>query len=198
MLYSESLRLAFVHIHKTGGISFRTFLQSSLPDMKEMPELLNPHATVAELFSTLCQRGENPYDTRILTVIRNPFAHAVSIYHFWRSDNLPKEEKQLPKIQLTRRLSFKDFLKHFINEDIFARSLLVDKKIPENVYIIKLEKFTEDVNRIINEQLRLGVNINLPHCNSSEHGPFMEYYDEECIAKIRRVNKWCFDQGFYD
>jgi hypothetical protein len=166
--------------------------------MEEMAELLDPHATVTDLFSTLQKRGQNPYDTRIMTILRNPFAHALSIYQFWRSDILTDEEKELAYVKITRRLSFPEFLKNLIVEDPFARALLVDNRIPRNVNIIKLETFVTDTHRILNEQLQLNVDVNLPHYNATKHGPVMGYYDQESRALIRRVYQWCFDQGFYD
>ncbi|HWO74226.1 MAG TPA: hypothetical protein VNN21_11790, partial [Dehalococcoidia bacterium] len=67
MLYSPKHNLAFLHIHKTGGTSFRDFLHRAIPDVQEMPELPGPHYTISEVFAALQRRSEDPLKWTILT-----------------------------------------------------------------------------------------------------------------------------------
>jgi len=111
MLYSPKHNLAFLHIHKIGGTSFRDFLQRAIPDMQDMPELPEPHYTVQEFFSALKGRGLDPSTSHVLTIIRNPLAHIVSIYHYWRGPEISPELYPDPPVSLARELSFPDFIR---------------------------------------------------------------------------------------
>ncbi len=65
MLYSETHRLAFIHIHKTGGLSLRAALVGSIPDLREVPELPETHHTLTEFFSVLSAGGRpGPHSSR--------------------------------------------------------------------------------------------------------------------------------------
>jgi len=197
MFYSPGSDLGFVHIHKTGGISFRRFLRRNIADMQMMPELPHAHHSVAELFAALSARGQDPTNTRVLSIIRNPFAHVVSIYFYWRSNWVPRADKKLPHVRDARKLSFKEFVARYVVDDPYIPMLLVDGELPKNVFILQLETLKEDSERVLNGQLKLGLPIEIEHMNASKHRPFMRYYDEETEAAVRNVYKWCFDQGFY-
>src|SRR3954465_13092159 len=134
MLYSENLNLAFVHITKTGGSSFRAFLQESFPDMRDLPELNAPHHTVAELFELWHRCGRDPLDIRIVTLIRHPFAQVVSQYVYWRSDLISEPERTLPHVVAARTMTFPDFVRVSVTRDEYARMLLVNDELPANIY----------------------------------------------------------------
>lgn len=198
MLYSEKSNLAFVHIHKTGGLSFREFLERTFPDMREMPELPGPHHNVSDLLPALRRRGIEPETAKILTVIRNPFAHVVSIYHYWRSDLISEQESQLSYIQFARRATFPEFVLALIQHDPYLEALSIEGQIPPNVFVLTLEKLKDDAERVLKEQLGVNASIDIPHLNRTEHAPYMEFYDEELQRHIRTVYRWCFEAGYYE
>ncbi len=193
MLYSEKLDLAFVHIAKTGGVSFRAFLQERFPDMCDLPELPSPHHTVTELFDMLQKRGRDPLETKIVTLIRHPFAQIVSQYTYWKSDDLISEaERALPHVIDARRMTFPEFVGACVIEDQYATMLLIDNKLPENVNIIRLEHLQRDTERVFNRELGLNIEVCIPHLNRSSEMPFADIYTDEAKKIVRYVYKWYF------
>jgi len=192
MLYSENLDLAFVHIAKTGGVSFRAFLQETFPDMRDLPELEGPHHTVTELFETLQKRGRDPLKTRIVTLIRHPFAQVVSQYTYWKSDLISELEGNLPHVIDARRMTFPEFVDAWVIEDQYATMLLIDNKLPENVNIIRLEHLQGDTERVFNRELGLNIEVCIPHLNRSSEMPFADVYTDEAKKIVRCVYKWYF------
>jgi hypothetical protein len=75
--------IAFYHIHKTGGTSFRRFFSATFPDAVKVADW--PHYSLAHYFTILSDTNIDPTKLRILTTIRNPYDHVVSIYHYWRT-----------------------------------------------------------------------------------------------------------------
>lgn len=196
MLYAERSKLAFVHIHKTGGVSFRRYLLKNVRDLSELPELPGRHHTLAELHAALRARGTDPGEVQVLTVLRDPLAHAVSVYEFWRSDRLPQEERDLPYVALTRQLSFRDFLFQVLVTDQYGEMLLVDGEVPAQVHVLKLESLADDAPALLRE-LGFKPRGTLGHHNVTPHPPYLQYYDAECEAQVRRTYRWCYEAGYY-
>jgi hypothetical protein len=196
MLYAPRSKLAFVHIHKTGGLSFRRYLLKNVRDLAELPELPGPHYPLAELYGVLRGRGVDPCRVAVLTVLRDPLAHAVSVYEFWRSDRLPQADRELPVVALTRRLSFRDFLFQVLVGDPFGKVLLVDGALPANVHVLRLETLSEEGPRMLR---RLGFKPRgeIGHENATPHPRYLQYYDDECKAQVRRAYRWCYEAGYY-
>ena len=196
MLYAPRSKLAFVHIHKTGGLSFRHYLLKNVRDMAELPELPGPHRSLAELYGVLRGRGVDPSLVTVLTVLRYPLSHAVSVYEFWRSDKLPQAHRELPRVALTRRLSFRDFLFQVLVVDPFGRMLLVNGALPANVHVLRLESLAEEGSQMLR---RLGFKPRgeIGHENATPHPPYQQYYDDECEAQVRRIYRWCYEAGYY-
>ncbi len=197
MLYSERHKLAFVHIHKTGGVSLREFLRKRIREMKEMPELPEAHYSVAQVFDAIANRGGEPDDVRVITILRNPYAHALSIYTFWNSDAITFAERELPTVSYARSHSFRDFLFNVLISDQYAPALLVNGDLPANVYVVKLENLADDAQRVLCDELHLVRKVKVAKRNGSEHGPYLEYYTPETLAQVRKVYDWCFQAGYY-
>ncbi len=192
MLYSEKLDLAFIHLPKTGGVSFRAFLEENFPDMKDLPELPDTHHTMTELFDVLRQRGQDPDDTTILTIIRHPFAQVASQYAYWRSDLLSDEDAALPKVRAARELPFEEFVNAWVREDLYARHLLVNGELPNNVHLIRLDHIREDTERIFTKVFGLHLEVSLPHLNRSPDYSLAELYTPDIEARVRNAYKWYF------
>ena len=197
MLYSERHNLAFLHIHKTGGVSLREFLRKRIRGMREMPELPEPHYSVAQLFGALEKRGKDPQEARVITILRNPYAHALSIYTFWNSNAITLPERELPTVSYARSHSFRDFLFNVLIEDQYAPALLINNELPGNVRPVKLESLQDDAQRVLHDELGLVRKVNVGKRNASEHGPYLEYYEPDMLAHVRNVYSWCFDAGYY-
>ena len=139
-------RLGFLHLEKCAGNALLAWLCGHFHPEQIAPAPyrdLPPH-----LFSrppSLVDRGRYPliwghYDLpslrrfgprrRIFTLLREPRARLVSLYHFWRSVNPEKFDPEISfAVGLAHRLSFEDFLNH---ED----PLLADSV--DNVYVRRL------------------------------------------------------------
>jgi hypothetical protein len=152
-------------------------------------------------------RGEDPAGTSVLSVIRNPFAHALSIYRFWRSDALSEHEKRLPLVHYARHLGFREFLFEVIRIDEFARMLLVNDVLPANVHVMRLEQLEDDARRLLLDLCGIRTEGRMPQRQRTDDarpvdpGPgekdVMEWYDSETEQWIRKKYRWCFETGFY-
>jgi len=197
MLYSADHRVAFVHIHKTAGMSTIEALRAALPDLAHLPELPEAHYTVTELFRILRDRGEDPLDTRVVTVVCHPMAHAVSIYEYWRSSKIPHRDRQLPHVARTRRLSFPDFLEQVLTEDQFAQHLLVDGTVPSNVTILRRESLAHGVRDFVRDVTGDDHDVDVHVRNQTEHRPVTDYVDEHTLRLIEASYGWTFASGLY-
>jgi len=197
MLYSADHRVAFVHIHKTAGMSTIEALRAAMPDLAHLPELPAAHYPMTDLFRVLRERGEDPFDTRVVTVVCHPMAHAVSIYEYWRSAKIPRRDRQLPHVARTRRLSFPDFLEQVLTEDQFAQHLLVDGTVPDNVTILRRESLSRDVRHFVRDVTGDDHDIDVYVRNQTEHRPVTDYVDEHTLRWIEASYDWTFASGLY-
>ena len=197
MLYSADHRVAVVHIHKTAGMSTIEALRAALPDLAHLPELPEAHYPVTELFRILRDRGEDPLDTRVVTVVCHPMAHAVSIYEYWRSSKIPHRDRQLPHVARTRRLSFPDFLEQVLTEDQFAQHLLVDGTVPSNVTILRRELLAHGVRDFVRDVTGDDHDVDVHVRNRTEHRPVTDYVDEHTLRLIEASYDWTFASGLY-
>lgn len=197
MFYSADHRVAFVHIHKTAGVSTTEALRAAMPDLAQLPELPGAHYPVTELFRVLRDRGEDPFDTRVVTVVCHPMAHAVSIYEYWRSAKIPHRDRQLPHVARTRRLSFPAFLEQVLTEDQFAQHLLVDGTMPSNVTILRRESLSQDVREFVRDVTGEDHDIDVHVRNRTEHRPVTDYADEHTQRQIETSYDWTFASGLY-
>lgn len=192
MLYSEEANLAFVHVPKTGGTSFRRFLEKSIPDMQDLRELPRPHHTLQEFFHLSAQRGRDPNGVRVITLARDPYAMVASHYTYWRSNMLSREDAKLPHVIAARESSFPDFVQHWVKQDLYKVALCVDDVLPDNVEFIQLKSLHEDSAFVLNELFDLGLQIDIPHLNRSAETPFADRYDACGREKVRELYRWYF------
>ena len=89
-------------------------------------------------------------------------------------------------------MTFPEFVRARVIEDLYASMLLIDHKLPRNVHIIRLEHLHDDAERVLNRELGLNVAVRIPHLNRSSEGPFAELYTEEAKTKVRQTYKWYF------
>ena len=194
MLFSRSANLAYFHIHKTGGRSLRAFFRRAFPDAVEIGDWL--HHDLDQSFTLLAQGGIDPRKVRILTTIRDPFAHVVSIYHFWRSQskNVPSDH-----VRAARSLPFREFVDYYCSPDhqVYEDYLFVGGVIPPNLCVIRLERATEELEFYLNRVLKLGIRVDLPVLNTSRHGAVDSHYDAVTRQLVARHYAWVFQEGWY-
>lgn len=134
MLYSAAANVAFAHFPKTAGCSITEWFRTAFPDARHaVPG--SPHVPVNESLQELgliprrrrrrgfvralgrlarrlpaVSRVAQPRcDLRIIGVLRDPFAMAVSLYEYWRRHPFVREPEQ-PLIRAARGGSFREFL----------------------------------------------------------------------------------------
>lgn len=198
MLYSESRRLAFLHIHKCGGLSLRAALLETVDDLTDLTELPGPHHKLHELFPVIESRGIDPATITVVTSVCHPAAHAVSIYEFWRSPRSDGESDQ-PHIALTRRLEFPEFLAQVLTYDGIERALAVEGVIPPNVTVLRRERLAEQTRDFVREELGRSTRLTVPHANRTPHAPVESYYhDDETMERLKASYAWTFAMGLYD
>jgi hypothetical protein len=197
MKFSLASCIAYYHIHKTGGTSFKTFLSEAFPDLVDVAPW--PHHSLAEYSAILRSRGVDPEKLRILTTIRNPLDHVVSIYLFWRTKGDPSGRAH---IQAAKSLSFNAFVAYYVASPhadcrVYDELLLINGALPANVIVLRLEKLATEADELLNGKLGLNIPVSIPHVNRSEHGPSMEYFQPETLRLVRDRYAWAFDQGYY-
>jgi hypothetical protein len=192
MIYFPSPNLAFFHLHKTGGVSFKHALRTLFPECIELDPW--PHHAMPYYFGKLRELRVQPEKVEILTLIRDPLDHIVSIYHYWRQWGNPDE----PKVQAAKTLPFPEFVVYHVGNNPggrgFQRPLCVDDQLPPNVHILRLENWRADLDRL---NYPWGPQLQLPHLNSTEHGPAATYHTAETIRLIRQRYEWIYQSGFY-
>ena len=192
MIYFPSVHLGFYHIHKTGGTSFKHGLRSLFPECIELDPF--PHHWLPVYYAKLREMGVEPETAEILTSIRDPLDHVVSIYHYWRQYGNPDDYK----VQAAKQFSFSDFidehLRHSPEGQPYIRCLCVDGRIPPNVKILRLESWRADLQKL---NYPWGPRFQLPRLNVSEHEPAINYWDARSVRLIRNHYSWVYEAGYY-
>ena len=207
MQYFEKQNLAFFHMQKTGGSSFRRLLKRNFGKWKWISKKTNHEP----LYIKKKIMGEELFNNiNVITIVRNPIDAVVSYYTAIYSNSLSKDGKlrphvieKMPYLVEVYNKPFKEFIdwymKYLNSKIIFTydKYLLINNELPSNLYIIKFENLKKDADKILNKELNLNVNVNkLPKINvSNVKKPIV---DNASRDKIISKYKWVFDMGFYD
>jgi hypothetical protein len=64
------------------------------------------------------------------------------------------------------------------------------------VHVLRLETLSEEGSRMLR---RLGFKPRgeIGHENATPHPRYLQYYDDECKAQVRRAYRWCYEAGYY-
>ena len=186
MLVSDSRKLVFVHIQKTGGVTVNNLLREHIPDM---------HSILAR--HEFASRGVDELDTWDeyfkFAFVRNPWDRLVSWYVMVTTVQRPGNE--LGRYVHDKSSTFEEFI-HNCTDEIEIRkgvcysftynqldyvtdeegNLLVD-------FIGRLESFDEDVREVFR---RIGVDLDkISRDNRSDHRHYSTYYTPETEMIIR-------------
>ena len=151
-------------------------------------------------------------------VIRNPYERVLSAYTMLAQSKLHCQVDMDFAKKIKRFESFSDFCKgyldktilhtHYINPDIWMDTpyFITSHFLPQNYWVNPLVDYASDIFVVRQETLikdltgvgeRLGLNIDrFPHRNSSRHGDYRQYYDEETIQIV--YNKYRQDISLFD
>lgn len=195
MFISYSHEFILVHVPKTAGTSIRSALQPYAYDAKSM--LINRikrrlgikwnwpcyrwnevsyHATPCEMQETLPPRIFERFFK--FAFVRNPWDWLVSHYHY--TIKRPDHPLYDDVIALS---GFSEYVSYYIEsrQPRQIDSLLNrDGDIGVN-FVGRFESIREDFSRICEQ---IGIQIDLPHENRSQHDPYHTYYSEEDQKKF--------------
>lgn len=198
MLYSPTHHVAFQHVHKTGGQSLNRVLNEHIDDLQEIPGLPDAHYTLARVFEVMDSQGIDPTSLRFIATICHPMSHAVSIYHYWRSDRIPEADRSLPHVARTRSLEFIEFLRQVLVLDQFEENLAIDGELPTNVVLLRRESLKSGAEAVLADLLGHPVKVRMPVMNKSSHDDPASYFDSETTEALAHSYRWTFDQGLYE
>ncbi|WP_013322737.1 sulfotransferase family 2 domain-containing protein [Gloeothece verrucosa] len=164
----------FIHINKTGGRSIEKALN-----------LAFQHKTALEKIDEI---GQHKWDKVYkFTTVRNPWDKVVSHFHYRVETNQtnlrakPIKFKEWVKLAYGYKDSFyydspKMFMPQLDWITDHEGKILVD-------FICRFENLSQDFGAVCK---KIGKNVTLPHINSSKHGNYREYYDDDTIEIIAK------------
>ncbi|MCB1382091.1 MAG: sulfotransferase family 2 domain-containing protein [Notoacmeibacter sp.] len=198
MLISTDKKFIFVHVPKTAGTSVTNMLS---------PYCLTPERTSYRRFLSHVPVPEDPHKAFMrkhdkawwlkiklpremfdnylkFAVVRNPFDYAVSYYFYTRRNVTHSRHK------MAMRSTFSQYLKAMERKnwltpvtqnswltDISGRHVIVDR-------ILRFETLHDDLEALCGE---LGIEMDMPHANSSSHRHYSGYYSAEDRALAEKL-----------
>nr|WP_322786307.1 sulfotransferase family 2 domain-containing protein [Pseudooceanicola batsensis] len=199
MILSRGRRYLFIHIPKTGGTSLALALESrAMKDdimLGDTPKARNrrgrvrgiesrgrlwKHSTLADLDGLVAM--EEIGDLFLFTLVRNPWARAVSYYHWLR-----KQTFDHPAVRIARTRDFSGFLNHRLIRESFrvspAAHYVTDASGRERpALFIRLEHFETDAAPLFDH---LGFALALPQENVTGAGAdYRRFYDDRDSALL--------------
>src|SRR5262245_36695092 len=197
MHYSPASRIAYYHIHKTGGTSVKIFLKSFLSDLHAVDYW--PHHALAVDLAILDQRGVDTAKLRILTTVRDPLEHVVSVYHFWKTRG---RDTGRAHVRAARDLPFPEFVRYYVacrNPDcrVYNERLLVGRAVPANLRILRLEPLVTDMEPVLNVECGIHVPVSFPRANTHQHDAAAAHYDAVTVRLVIDRYAWVYRQGLY-
>jgi len=203
MIISRGRNYIFVHIPKTGGTSLALALEArAMKDdlmLGDTPKARNrrgrvkgietrgrlwKHSTLADLDGLVSL--EELDDLLIFALVRNPWARAVSYYHWLRAQGFDH-----PAVRVARTHDFSAFLNHPMIGASFraspARHYVTDAAGRERpALFLRLEHFAEDAAPLFEH---LGFSFELPQENATGTGADYRRHYSEFDSKL--VDELC-------
>ena len=198
MLIIDDFRVAFLHVYKTAGTSIKNHLR----DLTKPSRAKEMGAVHGPLESKVRLLGERFNEYTILTSVRNPFSRLLSIY-LYRRRRFKDGERTKPT-ELAHKLPFKKWFTDVIlhsrryNDMSISDSILMDGKLPSNVYIVAMESLDRDMDRFIRGIMEIDTYKKVPHDNKTDliKGHHDKYYDKEMIDLVYKWDQWVVDNYY--
>ena len=200
MIVSHRHGYVFVHIPKTGGTSLTLALEARVGRddiiLSDTPKGRNrrrrvrglpargrlwKHSSMADIEGLVDPAVLAGY--RVVTLVRNPWARAVS-YHRW----LRGQVFDHASVRLARALEFRDFLRDPLTQAqlaVPARHYLTGTAGEHPALCLRLERLDEDLPAF---EAHLGFSLRpLPHENRSGAGAWRAAHDAGTVAIVARL-----------
>lgn len=191
MLINDKHNYIFVHVYKVAGQSVKLALRRH--DFRYLPGIRTPLAKVVELpqaytfrsleaHSTASQIrghiGQDAWDAMYsFSFVRNPWDWQVSLYHFIQTNKFNYQRRMVSE------MSFDEYIRWRVEEDRhLQKDFLFDRDGRQLVdFVGKLEHLREDFSTVCEQ---IGLDLELPHENASEHATWRSYYTDETAALV--------------
>lgn len=217
MIFSE--KFLFLHYPKTGGMmltpqllrSLRGKVHYSLPNGHVSPQenllcikhgvtVLSGlrHENIAQAKEKLNSSSEyTKFEDfqKVLVIIRNPYDYIVSRFHYLMNN------QNVNKGPAARIAAEGDFRKYVLEAPRFFKvdGYLLDEngKIPNNLFIVRFEDFSTQINPIASQFLRKPLEFET-RINTSNREKYMSYFtDSEIEEAVYKKFLLLFNKGFY-
>jgi len=201
MIISRGRRYIFVHAPKTGGTSLALALEAramaddiligDTPKARRRRGRLHglpargrlwKHATLADIEGAVAP--DDPARDLVVTLVRDPWARAVSYYHWLRSQRFDH-----PAVGLARDLDFADFLSHpqtlaSFGAETYGSYVAGSDGREHPALFVRLEHLTADLRPF---EAHLGFRLEVPHANAGTHPPYRDCYTPRSAELIGRI-----------
>ncbi len=215
MRVSDSARVVFVHVQKTGGTTVDRIFDREVPDARwvrgDTGKRLYRHA----LYRRLLQAEPGLADYWSFGFVRNPWARMVSwysMYHdmFARRDvgdeRINRKFDRHPDLWLVFEPYAYDFEAFVHGAPTIPRvgKTQVDMLTGPDGSLVDFVGRTENLEAdlaVVRERLGLSTRVRLPHRNRSSHGHYSEYYTAETrrhVGEIYAADVDTFGYSFED
>jgi len=178
----EKYKTIFIHIPKNAGTAIERFFNEDSRKHVIGAQVAGKHDTISMIKQKFPEEYEN-YTK--FAIIRNPYDRMVSWYFYV---NQLCESKPINKY----RFDFSTWIKNPMSFFFDAKRFLDPQNewIDDTVKIVKYENLNEDLSKLFKKE------INLPVVNKSNHGYYLDYYDEAAFTTVNK--KYIEDFKRYD
>jgi hypothetical protein len=196
MRVSESRRVVFIHVPKTGGSTLDEMIDREVPDARKV-EGCSRHSSYADVLRA---------DPRLAEFwscgfVRNPWARMVSWWMMARRFGRHLEAGDPKRVEKMRShpkvwgplIQYRDSFERFVLEGTREVPRLARPQVrilsagPRRVdFIGRTENFTADANAM-RERFGLEPLPEFPRANATSHGHYSEYYDDATRRRVAEV-----------
>ena len=210
MDYYIDANLAYYHIAKCGGTSMQRWLMDcySLGKMGVERERVRDDFRLESLRTKKSVLGDRFDDIKIIATIRNPYEHMVSFYFFLRdyigkitAEGFDVKVPVCPELEIASQVDFAGWVQWCVdNFPSYFDFLNIDGAIPPNVKIVPLESVKESLGLYVNDQLKMGLDVNLIRTlNETGTGAtYREHFTRPLFDLVNKYQGWVFQEGYYD
>jgi len=195
MLISDTHRMVFVHVQKTGGVTVGQVLEEAVPDVRRWPERGIKHATLAQLIDAEPELAA--YWT--FGFVRNPWSRLVS---WWamveRFDELARQGVERAQARFDNN-AFLRTSREYVDFETFVMegpAELDCLRTPQLTYLTseaktidfvgRTESFQADLQHVF-DHLGLTFPAELPHRNRSPHAHYTTYFSPKSRDRVAEL-----------
>jgi hypothetical protein len=113
-----------------------------------------------------------------------------------------RPSKSFRNVHLSRHLDFPQFVQASSSSgrnhlSRLSKYYFLDGEMPANLRILRFERLADQVRGALQE-IGIRGDAEFPWLNRSDHGPYVDYYDEQSERGVYEASRWVFDHGYYE